>query len=478
MTRPTIVIAGAGGFIGRALASQLAQQYRVIGLSRNPPRTPDSAIEWRQCDLFTLQQCEAALQGADQAVYLVHSMLPSARLTQGDFQDMDLIIADNFARAAKKAGVRHIVYLGGLVPGDKELSEHLRSRLEVEQTLSSRGVPVTALRAGIVLGSAGSSFNILIRLVRRLPVIPLPKWTRSLTQPVALRDVIQLLQYSLEHPSQTSVAHDIGCREVMSYREMLERTAKLAGVSPRFIAMDQTSSTWWRYLLAWFVGAPKQLVLPLIESMRHSMIARDCSFQEAAGLPPTPFDDAVRDALQAADSTRWEGPFRRYWASLKTTERDVRSVQRMVLPPGRTALWAAMEYIVWLPMFFRTVIRAEVDADRNLRLGLRFPRITLLQLTYAADRSTKTDRQLFFVTGGVLARLDPLPNGARPRLEFREALDGKVLLAAIHDFRPTLPWFIYNATQALAHLLVMKRFAEHLRRVSRQSASAGNSTKS
>ncbi|HJL27639.1 MAG TPA: NAD(P)H-binding protein [Polyangiaceae bacterium LLY-WYZ-15_(1-7)] len=146
--RPTLALAGASGFVGSALRRALADEYRLVGLSRRPRRSPDT--EWRVCDLYSLLDVEQALAGCDVALYLVHSMLPSARLTQGSFADLDLVLADNFARAAAKAGVKHIVYLGGLVPDlpEAELSAHLRSRLEVERALGAHGVPVTALRAG------------------------------------------------------------------------------------------------------------------------------------------------------------------------------------------------------------------------------------------------------------------------------------------------------------------------------------------
>src|ERR1700761_2840056 len=166
-TRPTLVLAGAAGFIGQALAATLKDHFRVIGLSRKARPTDANVAEYRRCDLFNLREAEAGLAGADYAVYLVHSMLPSARLTQGSFADMDLICADNFARAARIAGARQIVYLGGLIPDDVKLSPHLRSRLEVERTLGRYGTPLTVLRAGLILGAQGSSFQILLRLVRR-----------------------------------------------------------------------------------------------------------------------------------------------------------------------------------------------------------------------------------------------------------------------------------------------------------------------
>ena len=131
--RPTVAIAGASGFVGAALREVLSERFRVVGLTRSPNRAArqDPHVEWRHCDLFSLIDLERALGDADYAVYLVHSMLPSSRLMQGTFADLDLILADNFARAAETAGVGQIVYLSGLLPDDGEpLSKHLRSRYE------------------------------------------------------------------------------------------------------------------------------------------------------------------------------------------------------------------------------------------------------------------------------------------------------------------------------------------------------------
>jgi len=169
--RPKVVIAGASGFVGQALAPELAESFHVIGLSRSV-RTPGGGFdEYRSCDLFSLKEAEQALQGAEYAVYLVHNMMPSTRFTQGDFADLDVVCADNFARAAAAAGVKQIVFLGGLIPERAELSKHLQSRSEVEKVLAGHVVPVTTLRAGLILGGRGSSFQIMARLVERLPVM-------------------------------------------------------------------------------------------------------------------------------------------------------------------------------------------------------------------------------------------------------------------------------------------------------------------
>ena len=155
--RLKVAIAGAGGFVGAALTARLvADGVRVIALGRAAPAPSgpgDAMIERRQADLFSLLQVELALAGADVGVYLVHSMMPAAQLTQGRFDDLDIVLADNFARAARAQGLKRIVYLGGLIPTSRhDLSRHLESRLEVERVLGSTGIPVTTLRAGLIVG--------------------------------------------------------------------------------------------------------------------------------------------------------------------------------------------------------------------------------------------------------------------------------------------------------------------------------------
>ena len=180
--RSCVAITGAAGFVGSALCEALESKTRVVALGRRfpPPsgapsdliENGNAGIERRRCDLFSIPETELALKGADVAVYLVHSMSPNARLTQGSFENLDLLLADNFARAARQAGVKRIVYLGGLLPSDpsRGLSPHLQSRLEVEHALAAHGVPVTAIRAGLIVGAEGSSLNLLVRLVERLPL--------------------------------------------------------------------------------------------------------------------------------------------------------------------------------------------------------------------------------------------------------------------------------------------------------------------
>lgn len=460
----TVAIAGAAGFIGTALARELTPDYRVICLSRRDQVTPAAGgSEWRRCDLFSLFECERALAGAEVAFYLVHSMLPSAHLTQGTFQDLDLISADNFARAASRVGLRQIIYLGGMIPDQPDLSRHILSRGEVERTLGAYGVPVATLRAGIVIGLGSASYGMFRSVLERVPVIPCPRWSASRIQPVALSDAIRLLRYCLEHPESQSRSHDIGSTDILTYRQLLERSARQLGLRRLFVGLPCQLLGLSKAFLALISGYPRQLVSPLVESLKHSLVSRDLDLQRQAGLAALTFDQALQESLAEEKSS---AGFRAIHAAETCRKRrlprsgrnTVRSVQRIPLPPGKSARWLALRYTAWLPRFFRSLLRADTDANGNLVIRSRFLRLSLLELHFCLERSAAADRQLFYISGGLLARKTEQPT-RRPRLEFREVLNGSVALVAIHDYRPTLPWPLYNLTQARAHLWVMRNFA-------------------
>jgi hypothetical protein len=202
--------------------------------------------------------------------------------------------------------------------------------------------------------------------------------------------------------------------------------------------------------------------------MRHSMVARDRRLQQEAGIPGRSFEEAVREALaeersgQPAARTSVERAAARR-RDRRTYLYHVRSVQRLPLPAGRTARWAAERYMHFLPRIFRFFLRAEMDAQGDVRLLLPFFRVSLLDHHLAADRSGESDRQVFYITGGLLARR-VVRRTRRPRFEFREVLHGTAILAAIHDYRPRLPWPLSNAIQARIHVWTMRLFARHLQK--------------
>ncbi len=459
-SKPVVVVAGATGFVGQALIRKLRHSCRVIGITRQPiaeqDNTSEQDVAWRQCDFFSLLDAERALEGADYAFYLVHSMMPSARLTQASFQDMDLILADNFARAAAKAGVKQIIYLGGIVPDTKDLSMHLRSRLEVEETLGAHGVPVTALRAGLVVGPRGSTFRILMRLVERFSIIVFSRWLHTQTHPIALSDLIKILEYCLGNP-HTYTTFDVGGPDVMSYGEMILRTADVMGLKRRIFIVPFFFNKLSSLLLSIFTSSPMALVTPLMESLKHPMVAGNLRLQERMNLPGLPFDEAVRLALSDEEGGRVsiKPPLAR--GKIKKAL-DVRSVQRLPLPKGKSAAWVARHYSEWLPRFFNNIVKVKVDEHGNCNFYFSFLKKSLLEITYSESRSFE-NRPLYYITGGLMARLDYHRTG---RLEFREVLHGKYVLVGIHDYVPTLPWLVYDLTQAMLHIWTMRSYRRHL----------------
>lgn len=464
-----VAVTGATGFVGRHLCAALKERHQVIGLSRSAEPLeevpPHPGLYWRQCELFDLAQTAEALKGVDVAYYLVHSMLPSARLTQGSFMNIDLILADNFARAAELAGIRQIIYLSGIIPPGAHLSRHLTSRLEVEEVLASGHTPVTVLRAGLVIGENGSSFSILVRLVEKLPVMVTPGWTNTPNQPIALPDAIECLTYCLDRDSAKNQTYDIGGPEITTYRQLIRDTAEALGKKPVLIPFPFFSPKLSRLWVSLVTRMPKELVAPLIQSLKHRLTTGNRRLQEQMGQDALPVKPAIERALRNSSQERSD-----WWAYAKfllssrqqsiKEARTVRSVQRLPLPPGRDAEWVAGEYARWLPQFFRPFILVRCDSSNNMSFLWNYPRLQLLELTHDTASSTR-DRQFFFVTGGLLLRRSE----HKGRLEFREVVNRRFVIAAIHDFTPVLPWFLYNISQALVHLMVMLAFGRHLDRV-------------
>ena len=477
--RPTVVIAGATGFVGTAVRAALADEYDLICLTRSPVRaqvndTPSARETWRHCDLFDPYAVREGMEGADYAIYLVHSMLPSARLTQGTVADLDLLQADNFARAAEARGVRQILYLGALVPEtDEALPGPLRRRLEVEEALGSTTVPLTVLRAGLVVGAGGTWLRVLLNLVRRLPVMILPSWTRAVTQPIALDDVVRGLQRSLGREHTYGATYDVGGPDVMSYREMLLRTARVLGLTRHTTTVPMESPRLSKLWVRLFGGVRWALVSPIIDSLRYQTRVAPNEMQDWLQEDATSFEDALAAAVDEEGD-----PLPNPRDELRPREDVVirkqsvaRSVQRMPCPPAFDVHDVANEYLRWLPRLGWPLLKVQVAYGRVARFQLRLTGHTLLKLRFDADRSPK-GRQLFFVTGGLLVGESDRPG----RLEFREVMGGDAVLAAVHDFSPRLPWYVYNSTQAQVHLLVMGQFRRHLQHLSVQQRTAGPST--
>ena len=461
-----IAIAGASGFIGKNLIQEilLNTNYDIIALSRSLKENNQSErIEWRKCDLFSVLDIEKGIEGADCVIYLVHSMQPSARLDQASFEDYDLMLADNFGRAARKLRIKKTIYLGGLIPENtKDLSRHLISRLEVERSLSENIDNYTFLRAGLIMGEGGSSFHILLNLVRRLPILVCPSWTQNQTSPIHISQVTRSICEIIKSEEHFNKTYDLSSKDTLSYYNMLKLVAKYAKINRIFmhvpIALIWFSKLW----VSVFSGAPRKLAYPLVESLKHTLLPKKENTYFPQTMEALTVEETVKKSLENIDNFSYK--FTRYRPSKRKT---VRSVQRADLPKGMNAEDLAKEYMQWLPKFLNPFILVKVD-ETWVYFCFLHPKIKLLILKWSPNRST-IDRQLFYIRGGLLAAKQD-----RGRLEFREVLNSTTTLSAIHEFYPSLPWYIYRYTQAIVHLFVMYFFGKHLERLAKKREKNGN----
>jgi uncharacterized protein YbjT (DUF2867 family) len=456
-----IAIAGASGFIGKRLVERLRLNHQIVALTRSHKVAAGDEIniEWRTCDLYSEEQTTRALIGVDVAIYLIHSMLPTAKLTQASFEDLDLLLANQFARAAKEAQVSRILYLGGLMPEGQDISAHLRSRLETERTLSNHGVPVTTLRSGLILGEDGSSFQMLYLLVMRLPLMVCPSWTRNRTQCIGVNDVIGLIEFCIMHAETAGRTYDIGCQEVTTYQELMQLTARVLGIPRRFISVRFFSPGLSRLWVQIITGASSNLVRPLVESLRYEMLVKDRSLMNLYPHKLDSLETALKKCLEKISPTLRITTLARQ--SIANQKSDVRSIQRLPLTVDVSARWVANEYFLWLPKFLKPWIQLEIS--QGGAWNFRFPFFSKPLLILKESEQTETSESpVYRILGGLLVSKE---NNASARLQFHAVESESCVIAAIHDFHPSLPWVIYRYTQALIHLWVMGRFRRHLLRM-------------
>ncbi|MFD6566723.1 SDR family oxidoreductase [Micromonospora profundi] len=308
------LVTGATGYIGGRLTPLLlADGHSVRCLARKAVRLRDvpwaSAAEIVEGDLSRPETLPAAFADVDVAYFLVHS------LGRPDFESADREAATNFAAAARAAGVRRIVYLGGPEPAsDAEVpSPHLRSRAEVGRILLASGVPTAVLRAAVIIGSGSASFEMLRYLTERLPAMVTPRWVGNRIQPIAVRDVLRYLAGCATLPPEVNRGFDIGGPDVLTFRDMMQRYARVAGLRRRIIVpvrpLTPSLSSHWVGLIT---PVPNAIARPLVESLIHEAVTHEHDIARYVPDPPgglTGFDKAVSLALakvrDAQVETRW-----------------------------------------------------------------------------------------------------------------------------------------------------------------------------
>ncbi|MFC5176389.1 NAD(P)H-binding protein [Nocardioides taihuensis] len=291
----TVLVTGATGFIGRRLVPRLIEDGHTVRAMTRRPEAYDGPGEAVGGDVHDRASLSKPLEGVDVAIYLVHS------LDDRDFERKDAEAARAFGKAAAANGVRQIIYMGGLGADGDDLSPHLRSRREVESVLGEGGVPVTVLRAAIVVGAGGISWELTRQLVKNLPAMIVPKWVTTRTQPIALEDVVHYLAGVVDLPEAMGRVFEIGGPEVLTYLEMLQVAAEVRGGHRKpIIKVPLLSPSLSSHWLAFVTDVDVTTGRNLIDSMSTEVVVTDDSIREVVPFEPMPYAEAVRIALEEA----------------------------------------------------------------------------------------------------------------------------------------------------------------------------------
>ncbi len=291
-----ILITGATGYVGGRLVPRLLESgYKVRCLARDASRLKNrwNGAEIFQGNVLDENSLNSALKGIDTAYYLIHSM-------GGDdeFSKTDIIAAENFARAAENQNVKRIIYLGGLVSEDENLSKHLSSRLETGQTLRKFNVAVTEFRAGVIVGSGSLSFEMIRYLTERLAVMITPKWVNTKTQPIAIRDVLHYLIEAIKVEDSIGEIIEIGGEDILTYKDLMNIYAEVRGLKRYFIKVPVLTPRLSSHWVGFVTPLPSRIAKPLVDGLKNELICKSTKAKELFNFKPISYKHAVELALQ------------------------------------------------------------------------------------------------------------------------------------------------------------------------------------
>jgi len=364
-----ILVTGATGYIGGRLVPELlarGYQVRVMVRAASPEhkqRWPDAEIV--VADALDLQSMRRALQGIHAAYYLIHSLLSG----QHDFEEKEILAATNFRKAAEENGLHRIIYLGGLGDVNASLSAHLRSRIHVAEQLSRGEVPVTILRAAVIIGSGSASYEIVEHLVKNLPVLFIPSWARTRCQPIGVRDVIKYLVGVLEKDETAGHSYDIGGPEVFTYREMLKILADMHGKRRIFVPCPFGHIGVFSYLTSLFTPVPASITECLMDGITNEVVCQHETIKDVLPFEPITYRVALLKAMSRQEQddvhTRWSdayppahelaikldevaGPVRYTSSYSLLSAKDAASLFRSVCKIGGREGWFHSNWLWWM----------------------------------------------------------------------------------------------------------------------------------
>lgn len=299
----SILVTGATGFIGSRLISFLSSSgYAIKGMSRKKLQDSNN-VKYVQADVFDVDQLEKTMSGIDVAYYLLHSMEGSSQKWK-EFASRERIQAQNFLNAARKANVKRIIYLGGLVNDSLELSPHMKSRKEVGEILASGNIPVTQLRASLIIGAQGGSYAMLRYLVERLTVMVTPSWVKSLAQPIAVDDVIEYLVGCMNSPETSGKIYEIGGPDTMTYEELMRVYSAYLNKNIFVLQIPFLTTRLSSYWVDLITPVKASLARPLIDSLVHDTIVSNNSITTIIPIRLK----SVREAIDIATKEMRENP--------------------------------------------------------------------------------------------------------------------------------------------------------------------------